>query len=415
MGQRVTFGAVLRVPEFRALWMAELLSTVGDQVARVSLAVLVFRDTGSAVLTGLTYALTYLPMLFGGLFLSGLGDRFSRREVMVAANVVQAVLIGVMAVPGVPLWTLYALLAFAVMATGPFNAAQLAVLPDIAPGELYVTAMAIRNVTTYTCQLAGFAGGGLLLTAVDPNLGLAIDAVTFAVSALLLRTGLRYRPPAARKAAEDGAAAETPSLLGGFHVIWRDRRTRMLIGVGALAFFYIAPEALAAPYASQLGVGPFGVGLIMAADPVGAIAGAVIFARLSETARLRSVAWLGMVAGAPLAVCALNPPLAVGLVMFAISGATATIYTMQAMTATTLLLPQNVRALGVGFGSAVIQSVQGIGALMAGVLGAAFQPSGGIAVAGIAGVAVAAFLTIAWQRVARPYAELAAQTTAGSP
>jgi MFS family permease len=411
MGQRVTFGSVLQVPEFRALWMAELLSTLGDQVARVSLAVLVFHDTGSAVLTGLTFALTYLPMLIGGLFLSRLGDRFSRREVMVAANLAQAVLIGVMAVPGVPLWLLYVLLAMAVMATGPFNAAQLAVLPDLVSGDKYVTAMAIRNVTTYTSQLAGFAGGGLLLTAVNPNLGLAIDAVTFAVSALLLRTGMRYRPPAA---AGGGTATEKHSLLNGFHVIWRDRRTRMLIGVGALAFFYIAPEALAAPYAAQLGVGPFGVGLIMAADPVGAVAGSVLFARLSETARVRSVAGLGIAAGLPLVVCALHPHLVVALVMFAISGASATIYTMQAMTATTLLLPASVRAQGVGFGSAVIQSVQGIGALLAGILGAAFQPSGGIAVAGAAGVAVAAFLTVAWRRVAQPYAAFAAQTTAGS-
>src|SRR2546430_4336866 len=230
MGQRVSLSSALKVREFRALWMAELLSTLGDQVARVSLAVLVFHDTGSAVLTGLTFALTYLPTLVGGVFLSGLGDRFPRREVMIAANVVQAVLIGVMAVPGVPLWVLYVLLALAVMATRPFNAAQLAVLPALVSGERYVTAMAIRNVTTYSCQLAGFAGGGLLLTALDPNLGLAIDAVTFAVSALLLRTGLRYRPPAAASA--DGAAAETRSLLNGFHVIWRDRRTRMLIGVG---------------------------------------------------------------------------------------------------------------------------------------------------------------------------------------
>jgi MFS family permease len=411
MGQRVSLSSALKVREFRALWMAELLSTIGDQVARVSLAVLVFHDTGSAVLTGLTFALTYLPMLFGGLFLSGLGDRFSRREVMVGANVAQAILIGAMAVPGVPLWVLYILLALAVMATGPFNAAQLAVLPDLTSGDTYVAAMAIRNVTTYSCQLAGFAGGGLLLTAVDPNLGLAIDAVTFAVSALLLRTGLRYRPPAATN---DGAGAETRSLLNGFHVIWGDRRTRLLIAIGGLALFYIAPEALAAPYAAQLNVGPFGVGLIMAADPVGAIVGSVIFARLSEVARCRSVAWLGMVAGAPLAICALHPPLVVALLMFAISGAAATIYTIQAMTATTLLLPPGVRAQGVGFGSAVIQSVQGIGALLAGILGAAFQPSGGIAAAGAAGVAVAAFLTIAWQRVARPYATLAAQTTAGT-
>ncbi|GAA3670513.1 hypothetical protein GCM10022224_038410 [Nonomuraea antimicrobica] len=77
-----TFAAVLAVGEFRALWLAELFSQVGDQVARVAIAVLVYDRTGSAALTGLAYALTYLPSLVGGLTLSWIGDRYPRREVI---------------------------------------------------------------------------------------------------------------------------------------------------------------------------------------------------------------------------------------------------------------------------------------------------------------------------------------------
>src|SRR5690349_4149862 len=189
--ERVSFATVLRTGEFRALWLAELLSTLGDQVARVALAVLVFNTTDSAVLTGLTFALTYVPTLLGGIFLAGLGDRFPRRAVMVGANTAQAALVALMAVPGVPLPVLCALLAVSVLATGPFNAAQLAILPDLLSGQRYVTAMSLRNVTTYAAQLAGFAGGGLLVAVLDPYLGLAIDAATFVVSALLLRAGIR--------------------------------------------------------------------------------------------------------------------------------------------------------------------------------------------------------------------------------
>ncbi|MEV6608358.1 MFS transporter [Kutzneria sp. NPDC051319] len=200
--ERVTFATVLRTGEFRALWLAELLSTLGDQVARVALAVLVFTTTDSAVLTGLTFALTYVPTLLGGIFLSSLGDRFPRREVMVAANVVQAVLVAAMAVPGVPLPALCVLLAVSVLATGPFNAAQLAILPDLLSGQRYVTAMSLRNVTTYSAQLAGFAGGGLLIAVLNPYLGLAIDSLTFVVSALLLWTGIRRRPAVRSEQAE---------------------------------------------------------------------------------------------------------------------------------------------------------------------------------------------------------------------
>ncbi|HEX3779002.1 MAG TPA: MFS transporter [Pseudonocardiaceae bacterium] len=406
--ERVKFRAVFAVGEFRALWSAELVSTLGDQVARVALAVLVFRNTGSTVLTGLTFALTYLPMLAGGLFLSSLGDRYPRREVMVAANLAQAVLIGAMAVPGAPLWLLCVLLFFSVLATGPFNAAQLALLPDMLTGQRYVTAMSIRNVTTYSSQLVGFAGGGLLIAVLNPNVGLALDAATFAASAVLLRVGVQRRPASAASEGDD-AGDGARSLLTGFWAIWRDRRTRTLIAIGGLALFYIAPEALAAPYAAQLKMGTAAVGLLMAADPVGGVVGALVFGRLSESTRLKSVALLGIAAGLPLAVCALRPPLLLALLLFAMSGTAATIYTIQAMTATARLLPDPVRAQGLGFGSAIIQSVQGIGALLAGVLGAAFTPAGGIGAAGALGVLLALGLAGSWRRVARPYDELAAQ------
>ncbi|HJP73564.1 MAG TPA: MFS transporter [Pseudonocardiaceae bacterium] len=403
----MTFRAVFAIGEFRALWSAELVSTLGDQVARVALAVLVFRNTGSTVLTGLIFALTYLPMLAGGLFLARLGDRYPRREVMAIANLAQAVLIGAMAVPGVPLWLLCALLFFSVLATGPFNAAQLALLPDMLVGQRYVTAMTIRNVTTYSAQLVGFAAGGLLVAVLNPNLGLALDAASFAASSVLLRIGVRRRP--APDAAENDGGDGARSLLTGFRVIWRDPRTRTLTAIGGLALFYIAPEALAAPYAAQLKMGTAAVGLLMAADPVGAVVGALVFGRLAETTRLRSVALLGIAAGLPLAVCALRPPLLLALLVFALSGAAATIYTMQAMTTSARLLADPVRAQGLGFASAVIQSVQGIGALLAGVLGAAFTPAGGIGAAGALGAVLALVLVGGWRRAAHPYDRLAAR------
>ena len=57
---------MFRVGEFRALWLAQVLSYVGDQFAQVAIAILVFERTGSAFLTALAYALTYLPPIVGG-------------------------------------------------------------------------------------------------------------------------------------------------------------------------------------------------------------------------------------------------------------------------------------------------------------------------------------------------------------
>src|SRR5262245_34663501 len=97
------FRDVFAVREFRALWAAELLCVVGDQLARVGLAVLVFQRTNSAGWTALTYALTFLPALLGGVLLSGLADRYPRRELMVVVDLGRAAVALLMAVPGLPL------------------------------------------------------------------------------------------------------------------------------------------------------------------------------------------------------------------------------------------------------------------------------------------------------------------------
>lgn len=93
-----TFRAVLAATEFRALWSAELFSQLGDQFARVAIAVLVFRPTSSAALTGLTY----LPSMVGGLTLSWIGDRYLRREVIFVVDLLRAALVALMALPGMP-------------------------------------------------------------------------------------------------------------------------------------------------------------------------------------------------------------------------------------------------------------------------------------------------------------------------
>src|SRR6266568_1516199 len=100
---RIGVGTVLRVPEFRALWVAEAQSLLGDQLARVALVVLAFQQTGSPAVTGLIYALTFLPAVVGGAALSGLADRFPRRTLMIACDVLRAGLLAAMAVPGMPL------------------------------------------------------------------------------------------------------------------------------------------------------------------------------------------------------------------------------------------------------------------------------------------------------------------------
>src|SRR4051794_26220495 len=81
-------------PDFRRYWIARVLSVTGSLVTAVALPVLVYRLTGSPVLTALVSALEAAPYLVFGLFAGALSDRWNRRSVMVSADLINALVIG---------------------------------------------------------------------------------------------------------------------------------------------------------------------------------------------------------------------------------------------------------------------------------------------------------------------------------
>src|SRR5919198_6164712 len=107
--KQATYREVFAIGEFRTLWLAQVLSYIGDQLAQVALALLVYHRTGSPLLTAVTYALTYLPPIVGGPVLSGLADLFPRRTVMVVCDIARATIVGLMAIVVMPFGGLCAL------------------------------------------------------------------------------------------------------------------------------------------------------------------------------------------------------------------------------------------------------------------------------------------------------------------
>src|ERR1700684_955416 len=114
--ERATYRDVFAVSEFRALWLAQLLSVAGDQLARVAMTVLVYDRTRSPLWSALTFAATFLPWIVGGLSLSGLADRKPRRQVMIVCDLARMALVCLMVLVNlagqviVALWVMIALL-----------------------------------------------------------------------------------------------------------------------------------------------------------------------------------------------------------------------------------------------------------------------------------------------------------------
>lgn len=412
-------GAVFRIREFRVVWTAELVSVVGDQLARVALAVLVYGRTGSAMWAAVTYALTFLPALVGGVLLAGLADRYRRREVMIAADLLRAVLMAVMAIPQMPTWALCVLLVAVVLLGAPHTSAQGALLPAMLQGELYERGLAVRQITSQSAQLAGFAGGGLLVAALTPATALLANAVSFVLSALLVRVGVADRPrPPRDEHGDDRGTGDVRGLrrvLAGFGEIAADPRRRALVVLAWLVGWYVTPESLAAPYASQLGAGPAVIGLLMAADPLGSVFGAWLFVRfVPAQTRARLVGVLASAAGVPLLLCLFRPGVALTLVLWAVSGALATAYLLQTQASFVRATPDGRRGTAIGVAASGIVAAQGVAILVGGLLADLWDPATAIAVAGLLGTVLSLFGAVAWHRAnLEPLGRMSAKTPAG--
>lgn len=394
---RVTFRAVFAVREFRAMWAAEALSQAGDQLARVALAVLVYNRTESAALAGLTYALTLAPSFLGGVFLSGLADRFPRRVVMVAADVVRAVLIALVALPGMPFWVLCVLVGLVSFVQAPFKAAQLALLPDVLPGEKYVVGMGIRTITMQTAQMLGFAGGGVLLSVLNPPTALVVDAGTFVASALFVWFGVHSRPAAARKAGAPTPGSFALSAVAGARLIWRDQGLRTLVVFTWLSALLIVYEGLAAPYTAEIGGGSAAIGFILAADPLGSAVGAFVFTRFVPAGRRPGLLGpLMVVSCVPLLGCLVKPGLIPSIVLFAVAGALGTAVMIQATASFARGVPDHSRAQALGLRESGLATIQGLSPLLAGVAADAVGTARVVGLVGVLGLVIAVPAAIAW-------------------
>jgi MFS family permease len=388
--QRAQFRDVFASGEWRAIWLAYLLSVAGDQLAKVALTVLVYERTGSPLWTALTYALTYLPWVIGGLWLSGLADRYPRRTVMITCDLVRMVLVTVMALPWTPLVAMAALLFVVTTFNGPFNSARSAERAAILTGEQYTLGVAVSTITTQIGTVAGFAGGGAVVAALSPRWALAIDAATFAASATLLRTGVRARPAPVHPAARQ---RPTRQLLAGARLVFGNRHLRTAMLLGWLMGFYTVPEALAVPYAARLGGGAIAAGLVFAAGPAGNAVGSAAFGRLVSPRR--RAAWTPVLAVSccgVLGLCALRLNLAVSLAVFAVSGALGA-YQVTANAAFMLGIPDNQRGQAYGLASTGLQVSQGVAYIVAGAAAFSLTPGAVIAVMGATGAAVALLLS----------------------
>ncbi|WP_237519910.1 MFS transporter [Streptomyces sp. HUCO-GS316] len=395
------YARVFAVREFRAVFLAHALSLLGVVVSEIALTVLVYGLTGSPLLSALAFALGFLPYLVGGTLLAGVADRFPARRVLVVCDLVCAGCAAGMALPVTPVAALLALRCLIAAVSPVFTGTRTATLVDVlGEGDLFVLGRSLLRIVSQSAVLVGFGLGGVLLTVVPPRGALVITVGTFASSALLLRFGTRRRP------ARAGGGSLMRYSLAGTRQVLGDRRIRaLLLLLWAPPMFVVAPEALAAAYADEIGVGTSGVGLLMCAMPVGTIAGELYAGSvLTPAARSRIVL--------PLAACGLLPLLAypaapgLGWILFAllVTGLTGA-YTLGLDRWFVDAVPEELRGRAMTVHTAGLMTIQGVGMALAGVA-AEFVPVAAV-VGGVGVLGTVCCALLAWEvaRTRRPKGE----------
>jgi predicted MFS family arabinose efflux permease len=266
--------------DFRRLFLASVISLGGDWFLFVALGGLVLQVTGEALSVGILIMSQELPIFLATPWAGWLTDRFNRRRLMIVCDVVRtAICVAFLAVGPQNLWLAYALLAGLSVFTAVFDPASSAAIPNVVDPADLPTANALGGSLWGTMLAVGAALGGVVATIFGRDTAFLVDAVSFAVSALLL-AGIRRRFSEDRDGEEHvsirRATAETVQYAR------RDHRVRALISVKAGFGLAAGVLALVAVFARQVfTAGDIGFGFLMASRGVGALVGPFIGHRLA--------------------------------------------------------------------------------------------------------------------------------------
>ena len=276
----------LRRPAFRRLLVASTISRWGDTFGSIALVVLVYRLTGSGLKVGVTVAFEVVPVLALGFVAGALVDRFSRRHVMVAADVGRALVALGLAVWHEDLAVAYAA-AFGLSAlTVFFNPAASSAVPSVVAADELGGANAAMWSAAVLSQIALAPLAGALVAWSGPGAAFALNAASFAVSAVLL-AGMVLPPPPEQAPAAGAPPRRWELVAEGLRTVRETPLLRTLAGVQALAALSAgATSALLVVLAQDhLGVGAGRFGVLIGAIGIGAGVGPLVLQRIVPDVR----------------------------------------------------------------------------------------------------------------------------------
>ena len=262
-------------PQFRYLWLAAVVSFAGDWFNTIATIILVGRYTDSTTAVGALFLARALPPFLLSPLAGVVADRFSRKKVLIATNILRAfIVLGFLLVDGPEdAWLIYALTISQFIVSAFFQPAQAAILPSLVEGkEEMIEANTLSAITWSAMLTLGAAMGGLVAGTFGVSTALIIDAASFLIAALFIwRIEAGPRPETAGE-----ASSGWQDMVEGFRYVRHHPRTGLTASVKALTQIG-SPDIMIAVYAAQIFTfgedGALALGLLYAAAGLGAILG----------------------------------------------------------------------------------------------------------------------------------------------
>jgi MFS family permease len=186
----------------RRLWLAQIVSEIGDWFYTLSLYTLLLQLTGRASSVALALVLQVLPQTFMGPTAGVVNDRLKRKHVMIAADLVRFVVVLAMLLvrSRSMVWLVYPLLLAETIMVAFFEPARNAVIPNIAASNEVLVANTLSSATWSVNLMIGAAAGGVVAALFGRDATFITNALSFLLSAYLI-SGMQFREPHAETAA----------------------------------------------------------------------------------------------------------------------------------------------------------------------------------------------------------------------
>jgi MFS family permease len=337
--------SVLRIRNFRLLWLGQGISLLGDQFYLIALPWLVLQLTGNALAMGTVLGLAGVPRAVFILVGGALTDRFSPRSIMLASNILRFALVAFLATlvltNSIALWMLYIFALIFGLVDAFFYPASSAITPQIVELEDLQAANSLNQVTAQISIFLGPALAGAMIALLAGGTGVAgeqavpgqqgigiafvVDAISFLCSAITLWL-VRLKGPGAQPSVRKRQSFWL-DIREGMVAMWHDPALRIiLLLVAVINLCAMGPFAVGIPVLAQARFpeGAFAFGVIMTAYGGGLLLGSIVAGAVPKPSPSRlgptAVLMVGVV-GVGLALLGFAPTTALAATAAVVMGA----------------------------------------------------------------------------------------------